>query len=146
MKKLLIALIGLMVLAGCASVPKGDAQQDLALKQFKAPAEKAGLYVYRNENFGAAIKMNVLLDNKQLGDTAAKTYLYTEVAPGKHQLVSKSETDSVLDFDAVAGKIYYVWQEIKMGTWSAGSKLQMMGEAEGKKGVSESSLAVTVQQ
>lgn len=50
-----------MVLSGCASVPMAPAEQDTAAKQFQAPADKARLYVYRNESFGAAIAMPVSL-------------------------------------------------------------------------------------
>lgn len=121
----------MLVFAGCATVQMGDAQTDARLKQFSPVKDKAALYVYRNETFGAALKMTVLLDGKILGDTASKTYLYAELEPGKHRLVSKTENDSVLDFDAIAGKIYYVWQEIKMGMWQARSHLQMMDEKTG---------------
>jgi uncharacterized protein DUF2846 len=130
--------------AGCASVPMGDPQQDAAAKTFTPPSgNRAGLYVFRNESMGAAIKMTVLLDGKLLGDTGAKTYLYTEITPGKHQLVSKTENNAVLDFDAAAGRIYYVWQEVKLGFASARSQLNMVDADKGKAGVLESKLAAT---
>ena len=59
MKNLLIAAALASSLFGCASVPMGDAKQDAALKTFSIPADKAGIYVYRNESFGAAVKMDV---------------------------------------------------------------------------------------
>ncbi|AFQ48541.1 lipoprotein [Burkholderia cepacia GG4] len=86
--------------------------------------------------------MPVILDGKILGDTAAKTYLYSEVEPGHHQLVSKAENDSTLDVDTVAGKIYYVWQEVKMGIMYARSKLQLVDDTTGRDGVKESKLTV----
>ncbi len=56
----LIALIALSLsLGGCASVNMGDAKQDTALKTFAIPKDKAGVYIYRNESMGAAVKMNV---------------------------------------------------------------------------------------
>jgi len=131
----------MLVMAGCASVPMSDPQKDAALKTFSVPTDKAAIYVYRNENFGAAIKMPVTLDGKVLGNTAAKTYLYSEVTPGSHQLVSKAETDSTLTVDVVAGKIYYVWQEVKMGFIKGRSKLQLVDETTGQAGVKESKLA-----
>jgi hypothetical protein len=134
----------LLVMAGCASVPMGDPQKDAALKTFSVPTDMAAIYVYRNENMGAAIKMPVILDGKVLGDTAAKTYLYSEVAPGKHQLVSKTENDSTLNVDVVAGKIYYVWQEVKMGLFAARSKLQQVDDTTGQAGVMESKLAAPI--
>jgi hypothetical protein len=123
----------------------GDSARDAELKAFKPSPDKAQLYVYRNESFGAAIKMTVLLDGRILGDTAAKTYLYSEIEPGNHRLTSKTENDSVLDFTAVGGRIYYVWQEVKMGLWSARSSLQMVDEQTGQAGVRECRLATTAQ-
>lgn len=144
MKKI-FAVLWMLVLSGCATVQMGDTQLDSRLKQFVPPKDKAALYVYRNETFGAAIKMTVILDGKVLGDTASMTYLYAELEPGKHRLVSKTENDSVLDFEALAGKIYYVWQEVKMGLWMARSQLQMVDEKTGREGVLESQLAVMPQ-
>lgn len=134
-----------LVVSGCASVPMADPARDAELKTFKSKPDTAGLYVYRNETFGAAIKMTVLLDGKILGDTASKTYLYTDLEPGKHRLVSKTENDSSLDFTAIAGKIYYVWQEVKMGLFAARSHLQLVDENTGQAGVLETKLASPVQ-
>ncbi|WP_080406580.1 DUF2846 domain-containing protein [Burkholderia ubonensis] len=142
LKKMILLVVSLSVMAGCASVPMGDPQKDAALKTFSAPQEKAAIYVYRNESMGGAIKMPVTLDGQHLGDTAAKTYLYTEVEPGPHQLVSKAENDSTLNVDTVAGKIYYVWQEVKMGILYARNKLQLVDDTTGQAGVKESKLAV----
>jgi hypothetical protein len=142
-----VALLAiLLLLSGCASVPMADLEQDAKLKKFSIEPDKAALYVYRNENFGGAVKMTVLLDGRLLGDTASKTYLYTEITPGKHQLVSKAENDSILDFTAVTGKIYYVWQEVKMGFFFARSQLQSVDEKTGQAGVIESKLAVPAKQ
>uniref|UniRef100_UPI0005A8FA6C DUF2846 domain-containing protein n=1 Tax=Paraburkholderia kururiensis TaxID=984307 RepID=UPI0005A8FA6C len=105
---------------------------------------KAAAYVYRNEALGAAVKMDVSLDGKPIGKTGAKTYLYEEVAPGHRQLVPKAENDSTPDFDAVAGKAIYVWQEVKMGIVYARNKLQLVDEQTGQAGVKESKLTVPV--
>ncbi|MCX7207943.1 MAG: hypothetical protein NT086_18580 [Proteobacteria bacterium] len=56
MKQLLLAAVILSSLIGCASVPKGDAKQDIALKTFTAPTDKAGLYIFRNESHYKNIK------------------------------------------------------------------------------------------
>ena len=135
----------LLLLNGCASVPMADLAQDSKAKSFTVMPDKAALYVYRNENIGGAIKMTVILDGRLLGDTAAQTYLHTEIAPGDHRLISKAEDDSTLDFKAVAGRIYYVWQEVKMGLMYARSQLQMVDEKTGQAGVLESKLVAPVQ-
>lgn len=137
----LIVCLTLVFAFGCASVPMGDAKRDAELKTFQAKPESAGIYVYRNETFGAAVYMDVELDGKHLGRTASKVYLYTDVAPGKHTVVSRAENEDTLEVEAVAGKLYYVWQEVKMGLWSGRSKLHLMPDEEGKKGVMECNLA-----
>ena len=121
----------------------GDAEQDAALKTFAIAPEKAGIYIYRNESFGSAIKLTVEMDGRVIGETAAKTYLYKEVTPGKHTLVSHAENTDTLEVDVKPGTLAYVWQEIKLGLLSARSKLHLMSEEEGKKGVLETNLAQT---
>jgi hypothetical protein len=143
MKKMFVAAVLASSLVGCASVPMGDAKQDAALKTFSVPADKAGVYIYRNESMGAAVKMDVEVDGKVIGQTAANTYLYKEVAPGKHTVSSKAENTDTIEIDAKPGTLTYVWQEVKMGLMYARTKLNLVGEAEGKKGVLETKLAET---
>lgn len=137
------ALISLvtMTLVGCASVPMGDAKKDAELKSFTSKPDVAGLFIYRNESIGAAIRMDVEVDGKPVGQTAAKTYFYKEVAPGRHTVTSKSENTDTIEVDTMAGKLYYIWQEVKMGLLYARTKLTLVSEEEGKKGVLESLLA-----
>ena len=101
----------------------------------------AGLYIYRNESIGAAIRMDVEVDGKPLGQSAAKTYFYKEVAPGRHTITSKSENADSIEVDAAAGKLYYIWQEVKLGLLYARTKLTLVGEEEGRKAVLECKLA-----
>lgn len=145
LKKMMMAAgLGLaLTMTGCASVKMASPAADAQAKQFASKPSVAGIYVYRNESMGAAVKMDVAIDGKPLGQTAAKTYLYTEVPAGQHKLTSKTENTSELTLDVVAGKLYYVWQEVKMGAMSARSKLQLVDDAAGQKGVGESKLAET---
>ena len=143
MKRMFVAAVLASSLVGCASVPMGDAKQDAALKTFSVPADKAGVYIYRNESMGAAVKMDVEVDGKAIGQTAANTFLYKEVAPGKHTVSSKAENTDTIEIDAKPGTLTYVWQEVKMGLMYARTKLNLVGEAEGKKGVLETKLAET---
>lgn len=138
------ALLATVLSTGCASVNMADASQDAQHKTFTAPADKAGIYVYRNETFGAAIKMPVAVDGQVIGQTAANTYLYKEVAPGKHKVESLTEgSDNKVEVDVKAGTLTYIWQEVKMGMWAAASRLHLVDPEQGKKGVMETKLAVT---
>ena len=143
MKKSVAVASIAMALAGCASVPMGDAKQDAALKTFSIAPDKSGVYIYRNESMGAVAKMDVELDGKSLGQTAANTYLYKEVTPGKHTITSKAENTDAVEVEAKPGSLLYVWQEVKMGFLSARTKLHVVDEAQGKKGVQETKLAET---
>lgn len=143
MKKIFIAAVLASSLVGCASVPMGDEKQDAALKTFAVPADKAGVYIYRNESMGAAVKMDVEVDGQVIGQTAANTYLYKEITPGKHTISSKAENTDTIEIDAKPGTLTYVWQEVKMGILYARTKLNLVDEEEGKEGVLETTLAAT---
>ena len=144
---LMIAVAAMVALmTGCASVPMASPERDSAAKTFAVNPDKANIYVYRNETIGAAIKMPLALNGKLIGDTAAMTYLVLEVPPGPQTLLSKTENDSTLTIDAVAGRNYFVWQEVKMGVFAARSALQQVDEAKGKAGVAECKLIESAKQ
>jgi hypothetical protein len=143
MFKTVMAVLACAAFVGCASVPMGDPRQDAAAKTFQAPKDKAGIYVYRNETMGAAIKMDVSIGGQFVGQTGANTFLYKELAPGKVAVVSKAENTDTLEIDAKPGMLYFIWQEVKMGFLGARSKLQLVDDVQGKKGVSETKLAET---
>jgi hypothetical protein len=137
----LIVVAGL--LAGCASVPTASDEVDRQAKTFAVAPGKSNIYLFRNESMGAAVKMDVALDGRPVGQTAAKTYMLFEVEPGKHTLVSKAENESILEVNAAAGANQFVWQEVKMGLLFARSSLQLVDDAVGKAGVAECKLVST---
>ena len=137
---LFIGFLIALAFTGCATVPMANVEKDNIAKSFSVPEGEANIYLYRNEVFGAAIKLPVVLDDKIVGDTAAKTYMLLKVTPGLHTIISKSEKDSELLITVEEGKNYFVWQEVKMGLWTARSKLHLVDEATGKAGVSECKL------
>ena len=141
----LCALFVVVLASGCASVQMAAPEQDTAAKSFAVKPGKSNIYVYRNETMGAALKMAVALDGKLVGDTASKTYFLLEVNPGSHTVVSKTENDSSVTLNTVAGRNYFLWQEVKMGLLMARSNLQEVDEATGKAGVAECKLIQVAQ-
>lgn len=141
MKKWLVISVVAMALTGCASVPMGDEKQDRALKTFTVTPDKAGLYIYRNESMGAGVKMTVSVDGQTIGQTAARTYLFKEISPGRHTVSSVAENTDSLEINARPGTLTYIWQEVKMGMLYARSKLHLVDEETGRQGVRESRLA-----
>ena len=133
-----VALIALFLgLGACATVPLASLQEDARIKALAPPPNAALVYVYRNESFGAAVRMNVFLDGAYAGNTAAKTYLIWQVAPGHHRIASQAENDTVLDLVADPGRTYFVWQEVRMGVLSARSSLHLVPDNDGRAGVRE---------
>ncbi len=134
-----LLIITAIAVSGCASVKKADSAKDSEVKQFVASPNKAQVYIYRNEVLGAALAMPVTVDGKLIGKTGPKSFFKLDLTEGKHTLTSQG-SESTLDLNTENGKIYYVWQEVKMGVMSGGSKLQLVDAAKGQKGVKECSL------
>ena len=132
-----LLLITLLALTGCASVPMANRQEDAAAKQFSPSSGMAGLYVYRNEYRGGAIKMPVTIDGRILGKTVPMSYLYTEVTPGRHIITADGGNTDQIKVVAVADENIYIHQAIQAGLSMAGSNMAQVGEAEGRAGVLE---------
>lgn len=141
-KKLIAAVVLGASLSGCSLVPLAEASRDAELKTFPVAPGTAGLYIYRNDAVGALVRVDVKLNGAPLGRTATQTYLYRELAPGKHKIESVSENDETLEVDAKAGTLVFVRQDLTLGTFPMfpGTKLQLVSEEEGKKSVLESRL------
>lgn len=139
----IVVLASLMVLTGCASVPMAPMAQDSQAKTFMPVIDKAVLYIYRNETFGAAIPMTVSVNGKVLGQTVAQSYFKVNLAPGTYNIASHTENVSHLPITVVSNHNYFVWQEVKMGLWGPRSLLQQVDESTGRAGVMESKLAVS---
>jgi len=143
LRNLSFLLLSLLLVA-CASVPMESPEKDAAAKSAKPGPEESLIYVYRNEVFGAAIKLAMTLDGKMVGETASETYFLLRVPAGKHTLSSQAEGDwDKLTINCEGGKTYHVWQEVKMGMFAANSKLHLMSPEEGRKGVQECKLIKT---
>lgn len=133
-----------LFVSGCASVQKASEADSQQAKTFTPMANKAVLYIYRDETFGSAIKMPVSVDGVIVGETGPKSFLQLAVTPGHHTIMSHTETNPTLDLDAEAGKAYYVWQEVKMGMWAARSLLHRVSNSEGQAGVGKCELLQTL--
>ena len=127
-------------MTACATVPMASAEKDAKAKTFITQPDKANIYVYRNELFGAAVKLDLSLDGKPLGKTVAMSYFAVEVEPGKHTLISTAENISTLEVESKAGNSDFIRQEVKMGIWLPRSELQIVDAQVGRKSVLECKL------
>ncbi len=144
-KQAFIAL-GLLVLAGCASVPTQDAAQSEKAKQFAAPSNgNAGLYIFRSGSLGGALKKDIWVDGECLGESAPNVFFFREVAGDKeHKISTESEfSPNDLAITTASGKIYYVRQYMKMGVFVGGANLETVDEDKARKQIAKLKLANT---
>jgi len=143
MKKIVVvsALLAALTLTGCASVPLASNSESVKAKSFPVPSEgHSGLYVYRDSFAGKALKKDVYLDRKCVGETADKVFFYQQIESGKpHVLATESEfsPNNLPLNNTVSGQNYFVRQYIKMGVFVGGAGLELVPEAEGKRVVSK---------
>lgn len=126
MNKIIFAAVILSsaLLGGCASVPLASNAENATAKSFPAPESgKAGLYVYRDSFVGKALKKDVYLDGRCLGETADRVFFYQQISASQpHTLGTESEfSPNNLTLNVAPGKNYFVRQYIKMGVFVGGA-------------------------
>lgn len=146
MNKVLTTIAVTVLLAtGCTSVPMESKEKSELAKQYNSPSEgKAGLYVYRSGSFGGALKKDVWLNGKCVGETAPNMFFYEEIeGNSEHKLSTESEfSPNDLLFKTESGKNYFVSQFIKMGVFVGGAGVELVDEEKGKKQVSKLDMAI----
>ena len=75
MKHILLAVVAsASLLSGCASVPMESSEKSELARQFNPPSEgNAGLYIYRAGGPGTALKKDIWVDGKCIGESAPNT-------------------------------------------------------------------------
>lgn len=150
LKQTLVALL-VAAMAGCASAPRGDPQQDAELKTFTIHPLRSGVFIYRDESTAGPALTTVEVDGRPIGFASPATFLYAQVPIGKHTIASRADASmDAIDIQAEPGRQIYVWQEVQPGGPFAGHrgvlssttiKLHVVSETEGRKHVLAASLA-----
>jgi len=144
-KALLTVALGSVILGlgGCISVPVTYAtpEADAEAKQFKCPEGLSRIYVFRDENFGYSHPLTLSIDEQRIGDFAAMTYGVFDVRPGSYEFTSITpEATAQLLVDAEAGKINYLWLEMKLGWMYPRVRLHQVEDQRGQTGVKRSKM------
>ena len=146
MNKILTSIaLSVLLATGCTSVPMESKEKSELAKQYNSPSEgKAGLYVYRSGSFGGALKKDVWLDGKCVGETAPNMFFYEEIeGDSEHKISTESEfSPNDLLVKTESGKNYFVSQYIKMGVFVGGAGVELVDDEKGKKQVSKLDMAV----
>ena len=146
MNKILTTIaVTVSLTTGCTSVPMESKEKSELAKQYNSPSEgKAGLYVYRSGSFGGALKKDVWLNGKCVGETAPNMFFYEEIeGNAEHKVSTESEFSSNdLLVKTESGKNYFISQYIKMGIFVGGAGVELVDETKGKKQVSKLDMAI----
>ena len=133
-----------LFMTGCASVNMATKEESAKAKEFKQPSSgNAGLYVYRNSFVGKALKKDIWIDGKCIGESAPDVFFYTEV-PGEktYKIDTESEfSPNTLELTVASEKNYFIRQYISMGIFVGGAGLELMPEEQGKKDVAQLEMA-----
>jgi hypothetical protein len=135
MNKIVASVVIALGLSGCTSVPMETTEKTKIAQEFRAPSDgKSGLYIYRSGSFGGALKKDVWLNGKCVGETAPNVFFYEEVkADSEHKVSTESEfSPNDLIVKTENGKNYFVSQYIKMGAFVGGAGVELVDEKEGK--------------
>jgi hypothetical protein len=114
-------------------------------KEFNAPSEgTSGLYIYRTSGVGSALKKDIWVDDKCIGETAPEMFFYEEVEGNQeHKISTESEfSPNELLVTTESGKNYFIKQFIKMGVFVGGANLELSSIEQGKKDLSEIDMAI----
>ncbi|MDN3489500.1 DUF2846 domain-containing protein [Pseudoalteromonas sp. APC 3694] len=146
MKRLFLPVAVLVsVMSGCASVPMESTAVSSKAKKFEEPSpDMAGIYIYRKDTpVGAALKKDVWVDGKCIGETAKGVFFYHEVEGNKeHTISTESEfSPNDLTINTETGSLYFIEQYLKMGVFVGGAGLELNNIAEGKQEVSKLEMA-----
>lgn len=139
-----VVLTAAVLISGCASVDMASQAESSKAKEFNPPTQgNAGVYVYRDSFIGKALKKDVWIDGKCIGESAPDVFFYTEVEGGKsHKIDTESEfSPNTLELLFEAGKNYFIRQFIKIGVFVGGAGLEQIPEEQGKTAVAKLEMA-----
>ena len=145
-KKIVLVILSVLHFAGCATVPMQGKEESLKAKEFSQPEEGySGLYLFRAGGMGTALKKDIWVNGKCIGETAPHMFFYEKVKSGQEYKISTESEFSPNDLliKPESGKNYYIEQYMKMGLFVGGAGLELVSEEEGKRKISELELAKT---
>jgi hypothetical protein len=132
-------VICISILSGCANLPSPDGMR-AEVAQFQLPKTpelgKAIVYVVRPSELGGFIRFNVFVDDQEatseVGFTRSSQYIYFNLSPGKHKILSKAENWAETLVTAQAGDIIFIQQDPTMGVIMARNNIFKVEDYVGK--------------
>jgi len=142
MKKPLYLLLCLFVVfaSGCAATgPKYSAYK---MTIPAVPAGKGRIYFYRDSSMmGGAIRPDIKLNGKAIGESLPGGFFYVDQAPGKYSVSTSTEVERTLEFSLAPSEVKYVRTSVSMGFFAGHVIPELVGKVEAEKALSDLSFA-----
>jgi hypothetical protein len=130
-----LLLVSVVFMSACASVPTAQKVDDKSAKEFIPSADRASVYIYRDEFFGSALASTVSINGKTIGQSLGKSFFLIKLAPGTYSITAYPGASCELTIDVHQGINYYVWQESKFAVNLGMCQLHSVDENTGRRGV-----------
>jgi hypothetical protein len=144
LKSIAVAALTAVLFTGCASVKMESKEASQKAKEFGQPsAGQSGLYIYRDSFVGKALKKDIWVDGKCVGESGPDVFFRTEVAGNQnHTVATESEfSPNTVSLFTEAGRNYFVRQYIKLGAFVGGADLEIIPEEQGKAAIAKLDMA-----
>ena len=137
--KITSIILALAVFSGCASLPKPE-EMKTDIVGYELPelpeAGKAIVYVVRPSSVGSLIRFNVFVDDEEasseMGFTRGSEYIYFNLMPGSHRILSKAENWAEATVTDNEGDIIFIQQDAAMGLLMARNSIFQLPDYQGK--------------
>lgn len=132
-----LALLLLVTLGACATVPMASTQEDQEAKRFDRPApDKGALYIYRSGWMGSARAIDVAIVGGATAELATNTYLRLEGPPGAIGIDCRyGDKTSGGQVQITDGQTRYVEVSVKVGLWMPGCEIAEVSPDQGRAAV-----------
>jgi hypothetical protein len=120
-------------LTGC--VTRQPLPQEIQSKRFETIADKAVVYLYRDRPDFADVVAGFTLDGDYRGASYRGTYYRIELAPGRHRIAGFAGDIGQLEFDAQAGRLYFIHHSVVRQRVTHQSRFQFVPDSLGRDAV-----------
>jgi len=132
---LLLALLGLVLLAGCATSGQTYSQLQTNLSP---PAEGQGrIFIYRTIVLGAAVQPSVKVNDTVVGSAVPRGFFYIDRPAGDYTISTATEVTRTLSLTLTPGQVRYVRLNIGMGFFVGHVWPELVDDSEGQKDIAD---------
>ena len=141
------SIVVISILTGCASSRFASQEQSSKARSFSVEPGMANIYLYKTEADEGA-RGQISVNDKLVGKLESGTFYQLVVSPDKYEISVVGEDTSVVQIVAEAGKNYFIWQDVFIGTAFGGRatinyELKAVSDEIGKQRITESKMMLS---